>query len=83
MPLSTTGDKEREVGLLISLVNTMRLVSLPKGQLPAFKAVKSVYSITRKRGRRPILVKEFGNIVHEYQIGKVMAGFIESDPVHL
>ena len=51
-------------------------------QLPAFKAVKSVYNITRERGWRPIWEKELGNIAHEYQSGKAAAGFVENDSVH-
>ncbi len=103
MALTVTGDKGSEVGILISLVMTMRYSSsvdelvrliiivsrncfqpfLPEDQLPAFKAVKSVYNITRERGWRPIWEKELGNVAHEYQIGKVKADYIEGDPVHL
>ena len=55
---------------------------LPEDRLPAFKAVKSVYNITRERGWRPIWEKELGNVAHEYKLGMVGAGFIVNDPVH-
>ena len=56
---------------------------LPEDQLPAFKAVKSVYNITCKRGWQPIWEKELGNVAHEYKFGMVDARFIANDPIHL
>ncbi|KAF8998666.1 hypothetical protein BDQ17DRAFT_1247363, partial [Cyathus striatus] len=85
MPLTVTGDKGTELGLLISLVTTMRQrfqPFIPDDQLPAFKAVKSTYNITRERGWRPIWEKELGNVVYEYKSGKVASGYVDTDEVH-
>ena len=55
---------------------------LPEDRLPAFKVVKSVYNITRKRRWQPIWEKELGNVAHEYKLRMIDAGFIFNDPVH-
>ncbi|KAF8995313.1 hypothetical protein BDQ17DRAFT_1522641 [Cyathus striatus] len=64
MPLTVTGDKGSELGILISLVMMMRKFQpfLPEDQLPAFRAVKSTFNITCERGWRPIWEKELLNI---------------------
>ena len=55
---------------------------LPEDKLPAFKAVKSVYNITRERAWRSLWHKELGNIAHIYQIGKAASGYVEIDSIH-
>ncbi|KAF8996700.1 hypothetical protein BDQ17DRAFT_1329777 [Cyathus striatus] len=85
MPLIVTGDKGTELGLLISLVMAMRQwfqPFLPEAQLPAFRAVKSTYNITRERGWRPLWEKELSNVVYEYKAGKVTSGYVDSDDIH-
>jgi len=56
---------------------------IPENRLPAFKAVKSVYNITRERAWRSLWHTELGNIAHVYEIGKVSSGYLERDVVHL
>jgi len=56
---------------------------LTEEQLPAFKAVKSVFNITRERGWRTLWEKELGNIAHEYKIGMATSGFVENDDIHV
>ncbi|KAF8985790.1 hypothetical protein BDQ17DRAFT_1436501 [Cyathus striatus] len=85
MPLTVTGDKGSELGLLISLVTAMRQrfqPFLPEAQLPAFRTVKSTYNITRERGWRPLWEKELANVVYEYNSGKITSGYVESDDIH-
>jgi len=55
---------------------------LTEEQLPAFKAVKSVFNITRERAWRTLWEKELGNIAHEYKVGMATAGFVENDDIH-
>lgn len=50
--------------------------------LPSYRAVKSVFNITRERGWRPIWEKELGNVLHEYIVGKEIAQFQENDTIH-
>ena len=101
MPLTITGDKGSELGLLIALITMMRYSNslfflswtyktlrarfqpfLSEENLPAFKAVKSIYNITRERSWRPLWHKELENIAHIYNLGKASSGYTESDIVH-
>jgi len=36
----------------------------------------------RERSWRSLWHKELGNIAHEYQIGKISSGYLETDIIH-
>jgi len=49
--------------------------------VPAAKAVKSVYNITRERAWRPLYEKELQNIQTFHKAGLKQV-YIQSDPIH-
>jgi hypothetical protein len=55
---------------------------LPEDTLPAHRATKSIFNITRERAWRPLWEKELGNVLHSYKIGKESIGFQINNPIH-
>ncbi|KAF8179208.1 hypothetical protein BJ912DRAFT_855711 [Pholiota molesta] len=85
MCLVYSTDKGSELSKLIPLITTLRQIYQPylsEEILPAHKAVKSIYNVTRERNWRPIWEKELGNVAFEYTSGKGLIGFHQDNPIH-
>lgn len=50
--------------------------------LPAHRATKSIFNITRERAWHPLWEKELGNVLHCYKSGKESIGFQGNNPLH-
>ncbi|KAF9554090.1 hypothetical protein CPC08DRAFT_644758, partial [Agrocybe pediades] len=87
IPLSNTCDMGTEVRRLIPMVTALRAIEQPalakvEHILPTFRAVKSVYNVTRERGWRSIYEKDLSNVLYEYQRRKLAVGYCEEDKRH-
>ena len=56
--------------------------ALSEETLPAHRAVKSVFNITRERGWRPLWDKELANIEAFYLAKVATVGLIVNDAIH-
>lgn len=56
--------------------------ALPEDTLPAHRAVKSVFNITRERGWRPLWDKELANIEAFYLAKVATVGLVLNDAMH-
>ncbi|KAF8958233.1 hypothetical protein BDZ97DRAFT_1906555 [Flammula alnicola] len=84
MCVQTATDKGSELSKLIPNSFHLQIYQpyLSEETLPAHKAVKSIYNITRECNWRPIWEKELGNVAFEYTSGKALIGFHQDDPIH-